>query len=292
MVNNTHASIFFTAYRARSRRSRIRRAHRSGTRGNCMLRFSVIAALLMLQGCTAVYYVKRNDCWVRETKPWHGVITEDLGPCTRPDPVWSEDRFTRLMQECVAQSDYRWQHLALDAWKRGEPIPERDGEAEAEACATQAARTVLSENEALQARVSDVTSDRERLQNHNEHLANVLGEAANKPAGSAIANATAHGEGTARGEGTTRHSSDSTTSSATDSRQSTGDAPIAPPASAPPRIRLGTANTPASSPRSSTPVQTADSDEEDKDDVVDAVDEPALPFPTTIPDDIRPPDCP
>lgn len=207
--------------------------------GGRMIRCLLLVAVLALQACTAVRYVKRDDCWIREIKPWHGVIQEDVGPCTRPSPQWSEDRFTRLMQECVAQSDYRWQHLAMDAWKRGEPIPERDGEADAEACAAQASRTVLAENEALQTRVEDVVGDRERLQDHNEHLANVLGEAAKKPAGSATATATAHGEGTTRNnnDSNTRSSTESATESATETIHR--NEPTPPPASAPPRLRLG-----------------------------------------------------
>lgn len=262
-----------------------------------MIRCLILVAVVALPSCTAVHYVKRDDCWIRETKPWHGVVQEDLGPCTRPAPEWSEDRFTRLMQECVAQSDYRWQHLALDAWKRGEPIPERHGEAEAEACAEQASLAVLSENETMkvrnevmQERVDEVVGDRERLQDHNEHLANVLGEAAQKPAGSAVATATAHGEGTTRNnnDSSTQSSTNSSTDSSTETVHRSGHAP-APPASTPPRLRLGSTKpvdgpqpttTPASAPK---PVKEKDAQTPPLQTVIPAADENPR---------AAPPDCP
>lgn len=178
---------------------------------------AVLVLSASLGGCTAVHYLKRNECWVRQSVPWHGVVSEELGPCTRAQPKWSEDRFTRLLQECVAQSDYRWQYRALEAWRQDQPLPERDLEVENEECALRASTEVLARNESLEQRLNDLAQDRKRLDAQNERLALELGKAANKPAGSAVAHASAHGEGSGRGDGASQNTHDSSIHSSSDS---------------------------------------------------------------------------
>ncbi|HET9452050.1 MAG TPA: hypothetical protein VFO83_14265, partial [Aggregicoccus sp.] len=85
----------------------------------------VLGLLALGGGCSSTKVLQRDGCWVRETKRFPGQLKEEVGPCARPAPAWSEDRLTRLVQECVAQDDHRWQARALAAWGRGEPAPER-----------------------------------------------------------------------------------------------------------------------------------------------------------------------
>jgi hypothetical protein len=67
---------------------------------------------------------QRDGCWVKQTEKWPKVVTEELGPCARAETRWADDRMTRLVQECVAQADHRWQTRALEAWSRGQPLPD------------------------------------------------------------------------------------------------------------------------------------------------------------------------
>jgi hypothetical protein len=155
---------------------------------------------------------------VKQTQKWPKRVTEEMGPCSRQPPSWSDDRLTRLVQECVAQSDYRWQNRALAAWSRGEPLPKAESEENVlQACMNDAARTMVTENEALKTRLTEVTSDREALRadeeknreylrSSNGRLADALGEAAKKPAGSAVATATS----TSTSDGSANTQSDST----------------------------------------------------------------------------------
>ena len=86
-----------------------------------------IATLILLAsvagGCTSVKIVQRDGCWVKRTEKIFGRVIEDLGPCRRAEPQWAEDRVTRLVQECVAQADYRWSVRANEAWAKGAPYP-------------------------------------------------------------------------------------------------------------------------------------------------------------------------
>lgn len=171
-----------------------------------------------LGGCTQVRLVQREGCWVRQTERWPKQITEDIGPCKREVPSWVDDRLTRLVQECVAQSDYRWQMRALDAWNRRQPLPEREpDESVINACVSQAAQSVVAENDALKVRVGDLDNDRTLLRETNGQFATALGEAAQKPAGSAVATASARGDGSS----TSTHDSKSETSHASEVRTST-----------------------------------------------------------------------
>jgi hypothetical protein len=172
-------------------------------------------------GCTSVKMVQRDGCWVRSTEKLLGV-REELGPCVRTASPWSEDRQTRLVQECVAREDYRWQMRALQAWNRGEAMP--DGEANVlAACASDAAQVSFAENDALKnrldaanerlsttkERLTDVAADRDALRKRSElerdrmysshqKLAEALAEAAKKPSAPAVATATASSDGRAR----------------------------------------------------------------------------------------------
>jgi hypothetical protein len=170
----------------------------------------VLAALL--GGCTSVKMVQRDGCWIRQTKRTLAGAKEEIGPCTRPQPRWSDDRLTRLVQECVAQADYRWQGHALAAWSRGDPLPRQPArETVIETCLSQAATGVVSQTEALRERLADVSSDRDALRAHaaqgDDHLretstklAEYLGDAARRPPPVATATATATSDGTATTE--------------------------------------------------------------------------------------------
>jgi hypothetical protein len=174
-------------------------------------------------GCTSVKMVQRDGCWVRRTEKIFGQVREEIGPCARTASPWSEDRLTRLVQECVAREDYRWQMRALAAFGRNEPMP-RDHEANVLAtCTTEAARAGFAENDALKhqlaaanerlsgakERISDVAGDRDALRKRseleqdrmyasNQKLADALAEAAKKPSAPAVATATASSDGRAR----------------------------------------------------------------------------------------------
>ncbi len=163
-------------------------------------------------GCASVRVVQRDQCWVRQTRRlWQ--VKEELGPCQRPPPTWSQDRLTRVMQECVAQADYRWQNQAVAAWARGEPLPARpSGDTALSECMEQTSKSMLGENERLHARISELAGDKDaaatQAQREREHLlsswdtiAADLGEAAKRPLPPATATATATGEGRSASEG-------------------------------------------------------------------------------------------
>lgn len=169
-------------------------------------------AALVLGGCTSVKMVQRDGCWVRETKKTFHGTKEDLGPCSRAQPQWVEDRLTRLVQECIAQADYRWQVRALEAWNRREPLPAQDSQQTViETCMNEAAGGAVTQNETLRTRLAELTTDREALrtdaarnEDHlrttNGKLAEFLGEAAKRPPPVATATASATSDGTATNE--------------------------------------------------------------------------------------------
>ncbi|MCP3136459.1 hypothetical protein [Pyxidicoccus xibeiensis] len=216
-----------------------------------MKRVAAVAVLAMaLGGCTASKMEQRHGCWVRQVRTFPSTVKEEIGPCARPTPVWSEDRLTRLVQECVMHADYRWQSSALVAWNRGEPLPEREPEEKVLGACMARAETVLNaEKSSVEQQLSEVSKERDALkasaekereeylaslakerdqyqtsiekvrtqhdasmerardQMHesNNRLAEVLGEAAKKPAPSAIATATS----TSTSEGKANTQSDS-----------------------------------------------------------------------------------
>jgi hypothetical protein len=163
-------------------------------------------------GCTSVRVAQRDGCWVRQTHRTLGGTQEDVGPCVRPPPKWSDDRLTRLVQECVAQADYRWQVRALAAWNRREALPAQDAqETVIKTCMNEAATGVVTQNESLQQRLAEISGDREAFRAEategNQHaraaadrLAEYLGEAAKRPPPVATATATATSDGTASTE--------------------------------------------------------------------------------------------
>ena len=175
-----------------------------------------IPALILLAsvagGCTSVKMVQRDGCWVKRTEKIFGRVIEDLGPCRRAEPQWAEDRLTRLVQECVAQADYRWSVRANEAWAKGAPYPAQPPQQELlRTCMEEARVGLVSETEALKARLSEVTGNRDSLrvaaeQDHaklresHEKIAEWLGQAAQKPAGTATATATSTSDGKASNE--------------------------------------------------------------------------------------------
>jgi hypothetical protein len=172
------------------------------------MRALVAAALLaVLAGCTSVTLARRDGCWVRHTKKPFGRVSEELGPCAPPNPAWSQDRLTRLVQECAAQSDYRWSERARDAWAIGAPAPAQPPEQEILRLCMQEARVGLAaETDGLRTSLASTVGERDDLRRQladdhaalrasHERIAQFLGEAAQKPAGTATATATATGTG-------------------------------------------------------------------------------------------------
>jgi hypothetical protein len=169
-----------------------------------------VALVAALGGCTSVKLAQRDGCWVRRTEKL-GTVKEELGPCARPASPWSDDRLTRLVQECVAGADYRWQSRALVAWSGGQRMPDRDPEATVlQECISESTRRVLMENEKLTQRLADVSGEREALRARDEadrsqlarsfdKVADYLGEAAKKASPPATATATASSEGRSEG---------------------------------------------------------------------------------------------
>jgi hypothetical protein len=178
------------------------------------MRVFVLAALaaVVLAGCASTKVVQRNGCWVRRTERMLGGVKEEIGPCMREQPKWVEDRLTRLVQECVAQADYRWQVAALDAWNKKQPLPPQEPQEKLlEACMSKGAAGMIAENEGLKSRLDEVTTDRDslrlesegaqaKLRTSEERLIGYLGEAAKKPAGTAVANASSTSDGKATNE--------------------------------------------------------------------------------------------
>jgi hypothetical protein len=167
----------------------------------------LVAACVALCACTTVKMVQREGCWVKQTEKTLGGTKEELGFCSKPRPEWAQDRLARLVQECMAQADYRWENRALAAWTRGDPIPPPDADEQiAKTCMTQAAGALglEAQNDALKSRLSDVSQDRESLrttaeksrefmEQSSDKMITALGEAAKKPPPSAVATATSTG---------------------------------------------------------------------------------------------------
>ncbi len=153
--------------------------------------------------CTSVKMVQRDGCWIKRTEKVFGRVHEEMGPCTRAQPAWVEDRFTRLVQECVAQADHRWQTRAMEAWSRGQAYPVQPPQEDVlRTCMQESRVELVGENAELKRRVADLSADREalrtgaeqeraHLQSSNDRIAEYLGTAAQRPAGTATATATA-----------------------------------------------------------------------------------------------------
>jgi hypothetical protein len=166
----------------------------------------ILMAALCALACTSVRVVQREGCWVRETQNIGGT-REELGFCKKAAPEWSEDRLARVVQECMAQADYRWENRALAAWSRGEPIPPPDGDEQiAKACMGQASAAlgIGAENTALRTRLAELGQDRDALRSaadqerqfleqSSDKMVAALGEAAKRPAPTATATATSTG---------------------------------------------------------------------------------------------------
>ena len=86
-----------------------------------LVRVALIA--LTATGCTSVKIAQRDGCWVRRTEKAFGRVVEEIGPCVAPQPHWSQDPAVRLVQECVAQADFRAQARALEVFSRRLPYP-------------------------------------------------------------------------------------------------------------------------------------------------------------------------
>jgi len=194
------------------------------------------AVVAVLAGCTSVRMVQRDGCWVKQSKKL-GQVKEELGPCAPPATAWSEDRLTRLVQECAVRADHRWRTLANSAFQRGVPLPERSDDAMRTACVEEATRLAAAESAAettaLREKLADAGNERDRLRDRvdREHaalavraekdheafvardakerdalaesttkLADWLGQAASKPSQPAVATATASSDGRARTE--------------------------------------------------------------------------------------------
>jgi len=176
-----------------------------------MRRMGTVALVLpALWGCTSVRMLQREGCWVKQTEKWPGRVSEELGFCSKPAPVWAQDRVARLVQECMAQADFRWQNRALAAWTRGDPIPPQDSDDKiAQTCMSEASAALgkEAENSALKSRLAELSTDREALRTVSEgdreflkqssdKMVGALGEAAKKPAPAAVATATSTGTAT------------------------------------------------------------------------------------------------
>ena len=185
-----------------------------------MMRIGMAAAVVgALVGCTSVRMVERDGCWLKQTEKWPSRVNEELAFCKKAAPAPAQDPLARLVQECVAQADYRWENRAIDAWNRDLPIPPRDSDENVAAiCMTEAAAALGPEAEraALKARLTDLDKDRDVLRNtaesdreffrqSNDKMAAALGEAAKKPAPAAVATATSTGTATTESELKSQH---------------------------------------------------------------------------------------
>jgi len=164
-------------------------------------------AVGLLAGCTSVKMVQREGCWMRQTDGFLRGTTEEIGFCTRPQPALAQDRVARMVQECMAQSDHRWQNRALAAWSRGQTVPGQDADGSvAKTCMAEAvaAFSAEAENAALRSRLAELAKERDTLrkqtqddqrfvQQSSDKMVSALGDAAKKEAPSAVATATSTG---------------------------------------------------------------------------------------------------
>jgi hypothetical protein len=172
-----------------------------------------VALAVTASACTSVKLVQRDGCWIKQTekRPFKRV-REEIGPCARAQPAWVEDQLTRLVQECVAQADYRWLARAVEAWSKALPYPVQPPQEEIlRTCMAEARVGLVAENDELKRRLVDLSSernalrtetaeDRDQLRASHDRIAEWLGKAAQKPAGTATATANAKSDGKATNE--------------------------------------------------------------------------------------------
>ena len=175
-----------------------------------------LLALPVLAACTTVRVRQVGDCWVQTKSRVLGSTSEQVGPCLRHQPEWSDDRYTRLVQECIAQADYQWMTRAIALWQRGEPLPPREPQdAVNRQCFESAVAITARENDELRGRLDALQLDVaegeetqkalgkqlergfEQLRDANTKLADHLGEAAKKASTPATATANASADGRA-----------------------------------------------------------------------------------------------
>lgn len=231
----------------------------------------VVLLVVAGSGCTSVKMVQRDGCWVRRTEKSFGRVVEEVGPCGRARPEWSQDRLTRLVQECMAQADWRFGARALEVWSRRLPYPTpqpREDEL-LRACMDEARTGMKTEQDAaalqsrigdLSGRVAELSGERDALRGDaaREHakllerdeklaewlgkshdkVADWLGQAAQKPPGNATASATS--TSTSDGQATTTSTNDTGATLASESGASS------PPAAAP--VSTASVTLPAGSP--------------------------------------------
>jgi hypothetical protein len=213
----------------------------------------VVVLAAMLGACTSVKMVQRDGCWIKRTEKVFGRVREEIGPCTKAPPKWVDDQLTRLVQECVAQADHRWQLRALDAWSKGRPYPAQPPQDETLRTCMQEARVgMVTENEELKRRVGELSTElstnrtalresadgeRAHLRSSNDRIAEWLGQAAQKPPGAATATASATSDGRASNESGANLSSGSNSGSGA----TVPAAPAVVPASPPPPTAAPTA---------------------------------------------------
>lgn len=221
------------------------------------LHAGVAAAVLALAGggCTSVKMVQRDGCWVRRTEKPLGRVYEEVGPCDRAEPRWAKDRLTRLVQECMAQADWRWHARALEVWSRGLPYPTPQPREDTllRTCMEETRTGMKVEDDAarLKDRIGDLSGrvaelsgerdalrgdaarERDKLEAREDRLAewlgtshgklsDWLGKAALKPPG----NATATASSTSTSDGKATTSSDGKTTLASTGGAPPGGAPV------------------------------------------------------------------
>jgi hypothetical protein len=124
----------------------------------------VVLLAVTSTGCMTVKLAQRDGCWVRKTERFLVGSKEEVGPCVAPDPTWSEDKLTRLVQECAVRADYRWRGRALEAWSRHEPMPDRTPEdLVLRDCMSESTRSMLAENAAMKERMGELSAQRDAL---------------------------------------------------------------------------------------------------------------------------------
>lgn len=167
----------------------------------------MVALVALAASCTSVRMVQREGCWMKQTDTTFSGTREELGFCTRPQAEAAQDRLARLVQECMAQADYRWENRAIAAWTRGDPIPPQEADAElTRACMGQATQALglEAENNELKTRLAELSQDRDALKaaadkekdflhESSDKMVTALGEAAKRPAPNATATATSTG---------------------------------------------------------------------------------------------------
>jgi hypothetical protein len=191
---------------------------------------------------------KVDGCWVRRTDRGPNNFHEDIGPCARREPTWSTDRVARLVQECMAEADYRWESEALTAWNKGQPLPQQQPQSTVmRSCMNDASTTLVMENEGLKERLSELTTERDALRAREEQelahhrsaedeMTRSLGEAAKKPAPNAYATSTSSGTANTQAEQSGPPASSTAVNVSTD----TAVPPfpkVSPPGAAPPPLK-------------------------------------------------------